>query len=103
MKITKISYLERYRPNMSCGTGYSEPDIFQVICDNGTAKNVWIDIWYCSEEGSISEFYETMKEEFPDCKNLDEAFEMWRTALKGAGACPYFWMNEIEKAKLKQK
>ena len=96
MKITNFDYLEKHVPNMSCGTGYSQPDKFHVICDNGAAKDVYIDIWYRTEEGSITEFYETMRNEFPDCENLDEAFEMWRTALKSTRACPYFWMDEIE-------
>ncbi|MBP5722380.1 MAG: hypothetical protein J6X18_02190 [Bacteroidales bacterium] len=79
---------------MSCGTGYSEPDMFQVICDDGTAKVVDIDIWYRGEDSSIAEFYRTMRTEFPNCENLEEAFDMWKTTLQSTNRCPYFWMNK---------
>ena len=46
MKITLIKFIEHFRPNCSCGTGYSEPDKFHVICDTGFETDVWIDI-YC--------------------------------------------------------
>ena len=99
MNRVKINYLDTFVPNMSCGTGYSEPDLFQVICDDGTAKVVDIDIWYRTEDSAIAEFYSTMRTEFSNCDNLEEALEMWKTTLQSTDRCPYFWMNEKDKSR----
>ena len=46
MKITAFKYLKTFKPHGSCGTGYSEPDIFEVTLDNGSTINMAVDTWY---------------------------------------------------------
>ena len=45
MKIVSFKYLKTFKPQGSCGTGYSEPDIFEVTLDNGSTINVTVDTW----------------------------------------------------------
>ena len=35
MKITDIKFIKRIVPQGSSGTGYSEPDVFEITFDNG--------------------------------------------------------------------
>jgi hypothetical protein len=95
MKITKFEYKASIEPHMSCGTGYSEPDVFRVECDDGSVHTISIDIWYRTEEDSTQIFKDIMESRFEGkLENLDEAFEMYKDALRGTDACPYFWLPE---------
>jgi len=83
MKIIKITYIKTLVPNMSCGTGYSEPDKFHVICDTGFETDIWIDIWYRSTDDWKKEFYNRIYRIFSDdsVSNFEEAFIMYIDAL----------------------
>lgn len=79
MLIKSIRYIRTMRPDVSCGTGYSEPDKFHVVYDTGLETDVWVDIWYLPEECVRSAFFRGLYDAFhslPD--NLDEAFEMYK-------------------------
>jgi hypothetical protein len=83
MKITKIEYIKTLVPNMSCGTGYSEPDMFHITCNTGYEADIWVDIWYRQESYYKQEFIEGLIRVVGDnCHNIDEAFEMYKEALK---------------------
>ena len=82
MKITSIKFIEHFIPNCSCGTGYSEPDKFHVICDTGFETDVWIDIWYRNDIHKA--FNEDIYRVFPEnsIDNIDEVFNMYLKELK---------------------
>ena len=94
MKITKIEYIKTLKPNMSCGTGYSEPDKFHIICDTGYETDIWIDIWYLTEDSAEKEFVNSLKRKFGNIENIPEAFEMYKNTLKTSLSCPYYWANK---------
>ena len=94
MKIIEIKYLETFIPKgCSCGTGYSEPDKFHIICDDNLYKNdiwhkdsnekdIWIDTWYISGESSIFNIFKnTIYKEIGIIDNIYEAFEMYKKSL----------------------
>ena len=43
MNITDIKFIRRIKPNGSSGTGYSEPDVFEITFDNGFKTKCLID------------------------------------------------------------
>ena len=93
MKILSIKFKKHIMPNGSCGTGYSEPDIFEIETDIVT-KLVYIDIWYRTKDEYYSIFSEAIKNAFErcyshfadqidvKCRNMDEAFDMYIKELK---------------------
>ena len=83
MKIRSIKFIEHFIPNCSCGTGYSEPDKFHVICDTGFETDIWVDILYRTPEKWKEEFYDGIYRVFPNdsVSNFKEAFEMYIDAL----------------------
>ena len=96
-KIVKFEYVKTHVPGGSCGTGYSEPDIFHVTCEDGFETNVWIDIWYLPEKYVKEWFEKGMREKFgePSDYNFDEAFKMYLEALRPRNGRPYdFWMEK---------
>lgn len=95
MKINSFEYIKTNRPNMSCGTGYSEADHFHVVCDNGFETNVTIDIWYLPESLATLTFKEVMTLTFGnELENLPEAFEMYKQALQTSDSCPWYWCKD---------
>ena len=97
-KIVSFKKIEHYVPGGSCGTGYSEPDKFEVTLNNGKKYKVWIDIWY-RPISSIKEcFVEGMNrvEEDDGYKlnkvfnsyNFQEAFKMYVDEIAET-SCPY--------------
>lgn len=84
-KIISITFKEHIKPNMSCGTGYSEPDKFIVELDNDFKSYVLIDIWYKTKDTIKREFVNSINHtfrRFGKCANLEEAFEMYKVAIK---------------------
>lgn len=93
MRIISIKFKKHFVPNCGGGTGYSEPDIFEVETDFIT-KDVYIDIWYQTEDRYYSIFKEAIEYAFEKyythfakqidlkCRNMDEAFAMYLKALK---------------------
>lgn len=94
MLIKSVKYVDSLQPNGCSSTGYSEPDRFHVTCDNGVEKDVWIDIWYLPEESVKDAFIKGINVIFQDVTNIDEAFEMYKSALIPTKSCPHFWMGE---------
>ena len=94
MKITEIKYIKSLVPNMSCGTGYSEPDKFHIICDNGFETDVCIDIYYRTEDDIPECFKEGLGKYFKNIENFNEAFEMYKSEIKKTKSCPWFWMDK---------
>lgn len=101
MKITEIKYIKSLVPNMSCGTGYSEPDKFHIICDNGFETDVWIDIWYRTEKDIPKCFKEGLGKYFENIENFNKAFEMYKSEIKKLKVVLGFGWIKIKKYKLK--
>lgn len=45
-KVIEVRYKETIVPNMSCGTGYDEPSIYEVVLDNGEVLEKTLYDWY---------------------------------------------------------
>lgn len=80
MKITDIKYIRTIVPNCSCGTGYSEPDVFEVTFDNGHKTECLIDCWYRPDDKQ--EFFESVERlsnRLMICiDNIEEAYQMYK-------------------------
>jgi len=90
MKIISFKKIKHLVPNASSGTGYSEPDLFEVECDNGVKKKIYIDIWYVPVNGIYREFKNGIREKFTliSIDNLFEAYNMYLDEIVGT-SCPY--------------
>ncbi len=73
---------------MSCGTGYSEPDVFEVKCDNGETHRMVVDIWYCLKEDIKPIFQTELLRVFGWTENMEEAYEMYVDEVAET-SCPY--------------
>ena len=82
MKIVRIEFLDHIIPNMSCGTGYSEPDKFAVMLDNGDKKIMWVDVWYMPKDNIKGQFIRSVHNTFGDIENMEEAFEMYQKEME---------------------
>ena len=92
MRILSIKFKEHLIPKGSCGTGYSEPDVFIVETDVVT-KDIWIDVWYRDKEDYCKIFTEAIHSQLEDCykhfegqidtkvRNMDEAYQMYLNAI----------------------
>ena len=94
IKITEFKKIEHCRPNASSGTGYSEPDLFEMkyINEDGEefSSRVWIDIWYYTPDMIKGEFSKKMRNKF-GAKinyNFDEAYSMYLDEV-AEKSCPY--------------
>ena len=94
MKVVSLKHLEHFTPSGSCGTGYSEPDKFHITCNTGYETDIWIDIWYLTEDSAEKKFTETLKREFDNVENIPEAFELYKDALRTSSSCPYYWSKK---------
>ena len=94
MKITKIEFIEHLMPNSTCSTGYSEPDKFRIIASTGYETDIWIDIWYLTEDSAEKKFIESLNRYFDKVENIPEAFEMYKEALRKTKHCPYYWSKK---------
>lgn len=94
IKITSFKKIKHLTPNACSGTGYSEPDLFEMkyIDENGEefSKNVWIDIWYYTPGMIKSEFTKCMRNRFGAKVNynFDEAYDMYLDQI-AEKSCPY--------------
>ena len=85
MTIKNIKFLEHIRPNISCGTGYSEPDKFEVETTKGIKYNIYVDTWYVSDEADIKKiFIRALKYHIleGDIDNIEEAYKMYQREMK---------------------
>lgn len=80
MKITNIEFIRHIVPNGSSGTGYSEPDVFEITFDNGFKTKCLIDCWYRPDDRQV--FVEAIcnlamnNVLFVD--NIEEAYQMYK-------------------------
>ena len=91
MNVKKIEFIKKIRPQCSCGTGYGEPDVFDVILENGIVKRVLIDMWYVPDELRRERFREQFNREMwldlgdhveeIYIENMDDAFDMYEHQL----------------------
>ena len=97
MKITAFKYLKTFKPHMSCGTGYSEPDIFEVTLDNGSTINMTVDTWYRPANMIYGEFKSAIDWANGHAhalignpvENLQEAYEMYVDEAIAHKCLPY--------------
>ena len=86
MRIKECKFIEHVAPNMSCGTGYSEYDVFLITLGDGRTKKVSVNMWYVPEDKMNSAVQEALdrqlKFDMGDhideiiVDNIDEVYEM---------------------------
>ena len=86
MKIKECKFIEHVAPNMSCGTGYSEYDVFLITLEDGRAKKVNVNMWYVPEDKMKSTVREALGRQLRFdmgdhideiiVDNIDEVYEM---------------------------
>lgn len=86
MKIKECKFIEHVAPNMSCGTGYSEYDIFLITLEDGRMKKVYVNMWYVPEDKMKSTVREALEHQLRFdmgdhideimVDNIDEVYEM---------------------------
>ena len=84
LEIKSIEFIEHYRPNMSCGTGYSEPDIFEIEFSDGTKHKFYVDIWYRPRNCIRGIFEKELKYQFKQFifDNVYDGYKMYLESLK---------------------
>ena len=84
MRIKSIKFIEHIVPNMSCGTGYSEPDKFEVTLTNNIKFFIYPDIWYVPNEYIKEQFVKSLNNAILEGSfdNIDEAYEMYLKELE---------------------
>ncbi len=86
MRIKECKFIEHVAPNMSCGTGYSEYDVFIITLEDGRTKKVNINMWYVPKDKMKSTVREALERQLKFdmgdhideiiVDNIDEAYEM---------------------------
>lgn len=86
MKIKECKFIEHVAPNMSCGTGYSEYDVFLITLEDGCTKKVSINMWYVPKDKMKSTVLEALGRQLKfdmgdhideiTVDNIDETYEM---------------------------
>lgn len=86
MRIKECKFIEHVAPNMSCGTGYSEYDVFLITLEDGRTKKVNVNMWYVPEDKMKSTVREALERQLKFdmgdhideimVDNIDEAYEM---------------------------
>lgn len=95
MKIESLKHIKHIQPSSSCGTGYSEPDLFEATDSEGNVYNFYIDTWYASGEDAIRDritraIIDFEKDnscfKFHNIKvsNKDDIYYLWREAMINA-------------------
>lgn len=80
MNITDIKFIRHIVPKGSSGTGYSEPDVFEITFDNGFKTKCLIDCWYRPDDRQV--FAEAISNLALDnmlfIDNIEEAYQMYK-------------------------
>lgn len=80
MKIIDIEFIKRIVPKCSSGTGYSEPDVFEITFDNGFKTKCIIDCWYRPDDRQV--FAEAIDDLATNnvlfIDNIEEAYQMYK-------------------------
>ena len=81
MKIIDINFIRHIVPNCSSGTGYSEPDVFEITFDNGFKTECLIDCWYRPDDRQV--FAEAIgnlaMNNILFIDNIEEAYQLYKT------------------------
>lgn len=89
MKVIAFKKIATIKSTGYCGTGYDEPDVFEVTTSNPNGDTftdvIEISKWYCPIEALKEHYLDAMNELFAgDIENLDEGFEIYaKESLKG--------------------
>ena len=80
MKITDIKFIRHIVPNGSSGTGYSEPDVFEVTFDNGFKTKCLIDCWYRPDDRQVfaEEIADLAMNKILFVDNIEESYQMYK-------------------------
>lgn len=80
MKITDIKFIRHIVPKGSSGTGYSEPDVFEVTFDNGFKTKCLIDCWYRPDDRQVFEeaISSLAMNDILFVDNIEEAYQMYK-------------------------
>ena len=86
MRIKECKFIEHMTPNMSCGTGYSEYDVFLITLEDGRAKKVYVNTWYVPKDKMKSTVQEALEQQLIfdmgdhideiTIDNIDEIYKM---------------------------
>lgn len=86
MRIKECKFIEHVAPNMSCGTGYSEYDVFLITLEDRRTKKVNVNMWYVPEDKMKSTVREALERQLKFdmgdhideimVDNIDEVYEM---------------------------
>ncbi len=86
MRIKECKFIEHVAPNMSCGTGYSEYDVFLITTDDGRTKRVYVNMRYVPKYKMKSKVQEELEQQMIfdmgdhideiTLDNIDEVYEM---------------------------
>lgn len=88
MKIKSIRYIKTLAPEGSGGTGYSQPNYFEVELESGDQRRIEIDIWYIPAEMIRSKFISSLWQ-LGEIDNLEQAYEMYVDEIITNRLCPY--------------
>lgn len=98
MKVKSIKYIKTLSPDGSCGTGYSQPNYFDVTFEDGEKERLVVDIWYKPAESIRREFIISFAGKFGNaCDNLEQAYEMYVDEIVANKCCPYSKDKLIER------
>lgn len=80
MKITEINFIKTIIPKGSSGTGYSQPDVFEIAFDNGFKTECIIDCWYRPDDKEvfIKSIEELLNKYTLFVDNVEEAYQMYK-------------------------
>lgn len=86
MRIKECKFIEHVAPNMSCGTGYSEYDVFLITLEDDRTKKVNINTWYVPKDRMKSTVQKALEQQLRfdmgdhideiTVDNIDEVYEM---------------------------
>lgn len=88
MKIKSIKYIKTLIPEGSGGTGYSQPNYFNVVLESGDKRRIKVDIWYIPVEMIRPEFISSLWQ-LGEIDNLEQAYEMYVDEIITNRLCPY--------------
>lgn len=83
MEIVKVEYKGKFIPKGSCGTGYSEPHIYELTNKYNNKYKIDIDIWYKSDDQIPNIIKKEIKDYCWKIDNVDFVYnEIYKDILK---------------------
>ena len=88
-RVVSLKKIETPAPQSGSGTGYSQPTLIEITCEEGQKFRVWVDVWYQTLDNYRRIFSKSLCEQLPTIyiQNFDDAFEMFAEAV--AEGCAY--------------